>query len=534
MGVRGTKVTVHNAFFASKKHLRRSFHMFPQDGTVIQPKVFKMVESAYRPHVMPSRNEMRKQLKELVGKRFKTSSEAFQTLDLDHDAHITPGDIGHLLRQWYHIKYSDQEVADYIFDGKSHMGVSDFARDYMPFDAIGAYDPHSSSGVIEQPHDASRMYEKGKRIVGQGWLDGFNRYDGAAAHANTLTPPKTRLFFRDAGHAGFDPSAIIDADFKLRTKISSFFGGKYLSSAWRAFNSAGNPMLSRDELKVGVKKIGLALPDKLLDAVISSYDKRQNGSFNWAEFCEALQVRDIVHENQRKLNVGALCPTEPGPKEANGDFRYTQTSPARRDRVKEVAFQAAQLLSRHDVSAALAAAAASETALLQPQQPPADDAISVGAFSKALAGLRAGLTMEHIRALAQVAHKTATEKSAGKAGSSELSRAAVTDAINSLLSGDQQASSPAVLFSPKKKSFADEKPSDAFESTAALVSPSVHASTRPVSAPLRATSLKKETGSVLEPPSFIKGTLDEIKKSLYGKHVDLRSVGFRALFVPRV
>lgn len=144
MGVRGTKATVHNAFFASKKYLRRSFHMFPQDGTVIQPKVFKLVESAYRPHVMPSRNEMRKQLKELMGKRFKTSSEAFQTLDLDHDAHITPGDVGHLLRQWYHIKYSDQEVADYIFDGKSYMGVSDFARNYMPFDAIGGYDPHSS------------------------------------------------------------------------------------------------------------------------------------------------------------------------------------------------------------------------------------------------------------------------------------------------------------------------------------------------------------------------------------------------------
>jgi hypothetical protein len=171
------------------------------------------------------------------------------------------------------------------------------------------------------------MYEKGKRIVGQGWLDGFNRYDGAAQHAletkNTLTPPKSRLFFRDAGQAGFDPAVILDADFKLRTKISSFFGGKYLSSAWRAFNTAGNPMLSRDELKVGVKKIGVALPDKLLDAVISSYDKRQNGSFNWAEFCEALQVRDIAHENQRKLNVGALLPTEPGPKEANGDFRYT-------------------------------------------------------------------------------------------------------------------------------------------------------------------------------------------------------------------
>ena len=198
--------------------------------------------------------------------------------------------------------------------------------------------------------------------------------------------------------------------------------------------------------------------------------------------------------------------------------------------MKEVALQAAQLLTRHDVSAALAAAAASETALLQPQQP-ADDAISVGAFSKALAGLRAGLTMEHIRALAQIAHKTATEKSAGRAGSSELSRAAVTDAINSLLSGDQQAASPALLFSPKKKSFADEKPSEAFESTAALVSPSMQeARTRPVSAPLRATSLKNETGSVLEPPSFIKGTLDEIKKSLYGKHVDLRSVAFRAIF----
>jgi hypothetical protein len=40
MGVRGTKATVHNSFFASKKHLRRSFHMIQQAGTVIQPKVF--------------------------------------------------------------------------------------------------------------------------------------------------------------------------------------------------------------------------------------------------------------------------------------------------------------------------------------------------------------------------------------------------------------------------------------------------------------------------------------------------------------
>lgn len=299
MGVRGTKATVHNAFFASKKYLRRSFNMFPQDGTVLQPKVFKLVESAYRPHIMPSRNEMRKQLKDLFGKRFKTSSAAFQMLDLDHDTRLTPEDVGNFLRQRFHINYSDQEVADCIFDGQSHMSVNDFARDYMPFDAIGRYDPHSSSGVIDHPHDASRMYENGKRVVGKGWTDTFNRYDMAVTQANKLTPPKSRLFFRDLQkQSDFDPAVVIDADFKLRTKVCAFFGGKYLSSAWRAFNTAGNPMLSKSELKAGVRKIGVALPDKLLDAVISSYDKRQNGSFNWAEFCDALQVRWMLFEPQ--------------------------------------------------------------------------------------------------------------------------------------------------------------------------------------------------------------------------------------------
>jgi hypothetical protein len=121
MDVRGTKATMHNAFFASTKYLRKSFNMYPQDGTVIRPKVFKLVESAYRPHKMPSRHEMRKQLKDLVGKRFKTSSDAFQTLDIDHDARITPEDVGNFLRQRFHIRYSDQEVADCIFGGESHM-----------------------------------------------------------------------------------------------------------------------------------------------------------------------------------------------------------------------------------------------------------------------------------------------------------------------------------------------------------------------------------------------------------------------------
>jgi hypothetical protein len=373
------------------------------------------------------------------------------------------------------------------------------------------------------------MYENGKRVVGKGWMDNFNRYDMEAVQANKLTPPKNRLFFRDLKHCGVEPAVIIDADFKLRTKICSFFGGKYLSSAWRAFNTAGNPMLSRGELKAGIRKIGVALPEKVLDAVISSYDKRQNGSFNWAEFCEALQVRDMVHEDQRKQNyVGQLLPTEPGPKEANGDFRFSQTSPARRDRVRDVAHQAALLLNKHDVAAALASAAASETALQQEQHAPGGDAISVGAFSKALAGLRAGLTMEHIRALAQIAHKVATEKSPDRTRCADLSRAAVTDAICSLLSGDE-AASPS-LFSGKKKAFADEKPCDVFEQSNALTSPNAKVALRPSSAPLRAPSINSEATSVMEPPSFIKGTLNEIKKSLYCKHVDLRFVSFCAVF----
>jgi hypothetical protein len=154
----------------------------------------------------------------------------------------------------------------------------------------------------------------------------------------------------------------------------------------------------------------------------------------------------------------------------------------------------------------------------QDQQPAGSDAISVGAFSKAIAGLRAGLTMEHIRALAQVAHKTATEKSPSRTSSAELSRAAVLDAITSLLAGDDGASPD--LFSPKKKSFSDEKPSDSFEP----VSPNSKAAVRPSSAPMISASAKKETGSIIEPPSFIKGTIDDIKKSLYGKHVDLRYI----------
>ena len=522
MGVRGTKATMHNAFFASKKHLRRSFHMFPQDGTVIQPKVFKAVDSAYRPHKMPSRNEMRKQLKDLIGKRFKTTSSAFQLLDTDHDARITPEDVGGLLRQRFHIKYSDQEIADYIFDGETHMSVSDFAREFMPFDAIGRCDPHSSSGAIERAHDASRLYENGKRIIGQGWMENFNRYDSAASQADKLTPPKNRLYFRDTKQSGIDPALVVDADFKLRTKICAFFGGKYLSSAWRAFNTAGNPMLSRGELKAGIRRIGVAMPDNLLDAVISSYDKRQNGSFNWAEFCDVLQVRDILHEDQRKLNVGALHLTEPGPKEAQGDFRYTKSSPTRRDRVREVALQAAQLLRKHDFAGALASAAASETMLQQDQRHDGSDAISVGAFSKAIAGLRAGLTMEHIRALAHIAHKMATENSPSRTSSADLSRAAVANAINSLLSGNDGTSPE--LFSPKKKSFAEEKPCDVFEPGYLLASPIAKAALRPCSAPMTSAAAKREMGSIIEPPSFIKGTIDEIKKSLYSKHVDLRFV----------
>ena len=519
MGVRGTKATMHNAFFASKKYLRRSFHMYPMDGSVIQPKVFKLVDSAYRPHKMPSRSEMRKQLKDLMGKRFKTSSDAFQVMDCDHDGKITPEDLGNLLRQRFHIKYSDQEVADYIFDGETRMSVNDFARNFMPFDAIGSYNPHSASGLIDQPCDASRMYEDGKRVVGKGWMDNFNRYDTAASQASKLTPPKNRLYFRDVSQSGIDPALIIQADHGLRTKISSFFGGKYLSTAWRAFNTAGNPLLSRADLKAGIRKIGVALPDALLEAVIMSYDKRQCGTFNWAEFCEALQVRDIEHENQRKLNVGPLRPTSPGPKEAYGDFRFTQTSPGRHDHVKEIALQAVRLLSKHDVAAALSSAAASEAALQKEQRPAGSDAISVGAFSKALAGLRAGLTMEHIRALAQVVHKTATASSPDRIRSEDLSRSAVADAIKSLLEGEEP-NSPS-LFSGKK-SFAVEKPSDA-PVPSSLPSPVRAVAPRPSSAPMR-TTFKSEKGLVMEPPSFIKGTLDEIKKTLYGKHVDLRFV----------
>ena len=259
---------------------------------------------------------MRKQLKDLMGTRFKTSSDAFQVMDCDHDGKITPEDLGNLLRQRFHIKYSDQEIADYIFDGESRMSVNDFARNFMPFDAIGSYNPHSASGLIDQPCDASRMYEDGKRVVGKGWMDNFNRYDAAASQASKVTPPKNRLYFRDVSQSGIDPALIIQADRGLRTKISSFFGGKYLSTAWRAFNTAGNPLLSRADLKAGIRKIGVALPDALLEAVIMSYDKRQCGTFNWAEFREALQVRDIEHENQRKLNAGPLRPTSPGPKEA--------------------------------------------------------------------------------------------------------------------------------------------------------------------------------------------------------------------------
>jgi hypothetical protein len=448
-------------------------------------------------------------------------------MDLDRDSKITPEDVGRLLRQRYHIKYTDQEVADYVFNGELEMSVSDFARHFMPFDATGRFDPHSKSGLLEQPRDASSMYEGGKRIVGQGWINNLNRYDAAASEAKKRTPPKSRLFFRDLRQSGFDAAVVIDADFKLRTKISSFFGGKYLSSAWRAFNTAGNPMLSRSELKAGVRKIGVSLPDALLDAVISSYDKRQNGSFNWSEFCEALQVRDFIHEDQRKLNVGTLHPTAPGPKEADGDFRFSQSSPARRDHVKEIAHQAAVLLKKHDVAAALACAAASETNLQQEQPLSGSDSISVGAFSKALAGLRAGLTMEHIRALAQIAHKTATEKTPDRISSANLSRAAVADAINSLLAGEQSALSPS-LFSGKKK-FAEEKSADAFETSNMLHSPLAKVALRPSSAPVRVSSGNNEATSVLEPPSFIKGTLDEIKKSLYSKHVDLRLVSCEAL-----
>ena len=236
----------------------------------------------------------------------------------------------------------------------------------------------------------------------------------------------------------------------------------------------------------------------------------------------ALQVRDIIHENQRKQTVGLLQPTEPGPKEANGDFRFSQYSPARRDRVRDVAQQAAQMLSKHDFAAALASAALSETGALQEQRTPGGDAISVGAFSKAIAGLRAGLTMEHIRALAQVAHKMATEQSPDRTSSAELSRAAAVDAINSLLSGEE--ATPPSLFSGKKKAFADEKPSDASALNDSFSSPMLNVAARPSSAPTRPPSLSNEASSVLDPPSFVKGTLNEIKKSLYGKHVDLRCV----------
>ena len=519
MGVRGTKATVHNSFFASKKHLRRSFHMFPQDGTVIQPKVFKLTDSAYRPHTMPSRSEMRKQLKDLMGARFKTSSDAFQVMDCDHDGKITPEDVGSLLRQRFHIKYTDREIADYIFDGESRMSVNDFALHFMPFDAIGSHNPHSASGLIEEPCDASRMYEDGKRVVGKGWMDNFNRYDAAATQASKLTPPKNRLYFRDLSRSGIDPALIVQADHGLRTKLSSFFGGKYLSTAWRAFNTAGNPLLSKSELKAGIRKIGVALPEALLEAVIASYDKRQCGSFNWSEFCEALQLRDIEHENQRKVNVGPLRPTSPGPKEVFGDFRFTQSSPSRRDHVKEVAVQAARLLSKHDVAAALSSAAASEAELQKEQRPAGSDAISVGAFSKALAGLRAGLTMEHIRALAQIVHKTAIEASADRTASANLSRAAVADALKTLLAGEALNSTS--LFSGKK-SFSDEKPSDTVAPDS-LASPFRVVVPRPSSAPMR-TTFNRQKGSVMEAPSFIKGTVDEIKKSLYSKHIDLRFV----------
>ena len=60
---------------------------------------------------------MRRQLKDLMGTRFETSSDAFQVMDYDHDGKITPEDLGTLLRPRFHIKYSDQEIADYIFDG---------------------------------------------------------------------------------------------------------------------------------------------------------------------------------------------------------------------------------------------------------------------------------------------------------------------------------------------------------------------------------------------------------------------------------
>jgi hypothetical protein len=135
--------------------------------------------------------------------------------------------------------------------------------------------------------------------------------------------------------------------------------------------------------------------------------------------------------------------------------------------------------------------------------------------------------MEHIRALAQIAHKTATEKTPDRISSANLSRAAVADAINSLLAGEQSALSPS-LFSGKKK-FAEEKSADAFETSNMLHSPLAKVALRPSSAPVRVSSGNNEATSVLEPPSFIKGTLDEIKKSLYSKHVDLRLVSCEAL-----